>query len=257
MLLLVGLGNPGEKYAKNRHNIGFQIIDAIADHFHFEPEKKKFQGLAREGVLESKEGRTKALLLKPETFYNEAGKSVAAAAQFFKIDPADIIVFHDELDLAPGKLKVKTGGGAAGNNGLKSITSHLGPDFRRVRVGIGHPGEKSRVTAHVLGDISKADRADWADDMIDACARAAGLFAAHNEPDAKFMSAVALHTQPRRDEKKSKAKASAQENNRKLEAGKTPAPKAVEIKSDAERQLDDKKKESPFSALKGLFSKEN
>ena len=256
MLLLVGLGNPGDKYAANRHNIGFQIVDAIAEQYEFTPAKKKFQGLLREGALAGSEGRIKALILKPQTFYNEAGKSVGEAARFYKIDPENVIVFHDELDLAPGKLKVKTGGGAAGNNGLKSIAAHLGLDFRRVRIGIGHPGDKSRVTGHVLGDISKADRADWADEIIDACARAAGSFAAPQEPDSKFMTAVALQTQPARETKKKNQKAAIDNNTRKLAAGAQPTPEMIAIKSDAQHQSDNKKKDSPFAALKGLFSKE-
>ncbi|HBK90219.1 MAG TPA: aminoacyl-tRNA hydrolase, partial [Parvularcula sp.] len=156
MLLIVGLGNPGEKYARHRHNVGFMAVDAIAGAHRFGPERKKFQGVIREGEI----GGVKFLSLKPQTFMNDSGLSVGAAMRFYKIEPADVVVFHDELDLAPGKIKAKIGGGLAGHNGLKSIAEHIGEEFRRVRIGIGHPGDKARVTGHVLGDFSKADQ-DW------------------------------------------------------------------------------------------------
>lgn len=184
MLLLVGLGNPGEKYARHRHNVGFMAVDAIADAMGFGPARAKFQGDLREGVI----GGEKALILKPRTYMNDSGQSVGEAARFYKIAPEDITVFYDELDLAPGKLKVKTGGGAAGHNGIRSIDSHIGNGFRRVRIGIGHPGDKSRVTGHVLGDFSKADQ-DWLEPMLAAIASEAGFLA--DENDNRFTTAVA------------------------------------------------------------------
>lgn len=189
MLLLVGLGNPGEKYARHRHNVGFMAVDAISDAHRFSPARSKFQGELREGVL----GGEKTLILKPQTFMNESGRAVGEAARFYKIDPDDVIVFYDELDLAPGKLRVKTGGGAAGHNGIRSIDAHIGNGFRRVRIGIGHPGDKSRVTGHVLGDFAKTDQ-DWLSAMLDAIASAAPQL---TEPDSnKFATAVAQKLAP-------------------------------------------------------------
>lgn len=188
MFLLVGLGNPGAKYAKNRHNAGFLAVDAIADSHGFGPERSKFQGHVRDGKI----GIHKVLILKPQTFYNDSGNSVAAAARFHKIPVEDIIVFHDEIDLAPGKLRVKKGGGLAGNNGLKSTAAHMGPDFWRVRIGIGHPGRKEAVTHHVLGDFSKADRQDYLDEMLDRMGPAAAHLLPPGEDAAgRFMSGVA------------------------------------------------------------------
>lgn len=167
MKLLVGLGNPGAKHARNRHNIGFMAVDAIAAASGFTPWRGKFQGQVSEGRL----GPEKVVLLKPETFMNVSGDSVQAAARFYRVEPADIIVFHDELDLAPGKVRVKTGGGHAGHNGLRSLDAHIGPDFTRVRLGIGHPGDKRLVTNHVLGDFAKAE-ADWLVPLLDGIAAA-------------------------------------------------------------------------------------
>ncbi|MDZ7628234.1 MAG: aminoacyl-tRNA hydrolase [Parvularculaceae bacterium] len=188
MLLIVGLGNPGEKYARHRHNVGFMAVDAIADAYRFGPPRKKFQGVIREGEI----GTTKALALKPETYMNDSGQSVGAAMRFYKLQPADVVVFHDELDLAEGKIKAKIGGGLAGHNGLRSINDHIGPDFRRVRIGIGHPGDKSRVTGHVLGDFAKADQT-WLEPLLDAMAKAAPKL---ESGDAPFLSAVALILTP-------------------------------------------------------------
>jgi PTH1 family peptidyl-tRNA hydrolase len=166
--LLVGLGNPGAKYSGHRHNIGFMTVDAIADHDPaFGPFKSKFQGEISEGRL----GSQKIFLLKPQTYMNESGRCVGAAAKFYKIPPERIIVFHDELDLDLGQIRVKKGGGNAGHNGLKSIQAHLGtPDFWRVRLGIGHPGHRDKVTPHVLGDFSKADQ-DWLMPLLAALAK--------------------------------------------------------------------------------------
>ncbi len=188
MLLLVGLGNPGEKYARHRHNVGFMAIDAIAGAHGFGPARKKFQGDFREGAL----GREKAILLKPLTFMNDSGQSVGAAMRFYKLSPADVIVFHDELDLAPGKIKAKIGGGNAGHNGLRSIDEHIGNDFRRIRIGIGHPGDKTRVTSHVLGDFAKSDQ-DWLSPLLAAIAKSAPHLA---EGDARYATAVAQALQP-------------------------------------------------------------
>jgi PTH1 family peptidyl-tRNA hydrolase len=171
MWLFVGLGNPGDKYTKNRHNICFITIDAIADEHGFKPFKAKFQGEMSEGRINDE----KVVLLKPQTFMNESGQSVQRAATFFKIPPKRVVVFHDELDLAPLKMRVKFGGGVAGHNGLKSIKAHLKtPDFKRVRIGIGHPGDKSRVSGYVLNDFSKAEAPDF-EDLNRALARRAEL----------------------------------------------------------------------------------
>ncbi len=192
MLLLVGLGNPGAEYARHRHNVGFMAVDAIAEHYGFGAPRAKFQGELREGFVEDRGRRTKALILKPMTFMNESGRSVGEAARFYKLAPEDVIVFYDELDLAPGKLRIKTGGGAAGHNGIKSIAAHLGADFRRVRIGIGHPGEKSKVTGHVLGNFSNADQ-NWLAPMLDAIAAAAPFLA---EDDKRFASDIAQRLAP-------------------------------------------------------------
>ena len=168
MLVLVGLGNPGSKYAGHRHNVGFMAVDAIADAHRFGPSRAKFQGELREGVI----GGEKILALKPQTYMNDSGQSVGEAMRFFKLTPADVVVFHDELDLARGKVRIKIGGGAAGHNGLRSIADHIGADFHRVRIGIGHPGDKARVTGHVLGDFAKADEA-WLLPLLAAFAKAA------------------------------------------------------------------------------------
>ena len=173
MKLFVGLGNPGAGYARHRHNVGFMAVDAIADAHGFSPWRAKFHGLIAEGRL----GAEKVLLLKPGTYMNLSGDAVRAALQFYKLEPADLVVLHDELDLAPGRVRVKTGGGTAGHNGLRSIGAHIGPDFARVRIGIGHPGDKRLVTNHVLGDFAKAD-ADWLDDLLRGIAAGAPALAA-------------------------------------------------------------------------------
>jgi len=185
MWLLVGLGNPGAKYKDNRHNVGFMAIDAIADRFSIVPFKAQYQGQLAEGRI----GDQKVALLKPETFMNESGRSVGAAAKFYKIDPDHIIAFHDELDLAPAKIRVKTGGGNAGHNGLRSMDAHLGtPNYIRVRLGIGHPGDKDRVHSYVLGDFSKAEHV-WLDPYFEEIGRQAELLITGKDSD--FMSKVA------------------------------------------------------------------
>ncbi|MDJ0977674.1 MAG: aminoacyl-tRNA hydrolase [Erythrobacter sp.] len=188
MQIWVGLGNPGAKYALNRHNVGFMVVDAIAEVHGFGPEQKKFAGSVREGRI----GTEKILLLKPATFMNESGRSVGEAMRFYKLDLSDLTVFHDELDLAPFKVKVKQGGGTAGHNGLRSIDRHLGSDFRRVRVGIGHPGHKDRVSGYVLGNYAKAE-IDLLADMIGAMAAEAQWLACGD--GVRFMNDVALRMQ--------------------------------------------------------------
>ena len=184
----VGLGNPGAQYAMHRHNVGFMAIDAIAESYGFEPPKKAFHGWAQQGRI----GSDRILLLKPATFMNDSGRSVRAAIDFFKRDVGDVTIFHDELDLAPFKVKVKTGGGTAGHNGLRSTDAHIGNAFRRVRLGIGHPGHKDRVTGYVLGNYAKAET-DRLADMLGAVAAEAEWLAKGD--DARFMSEIALRLQ--------------------------------------------------------------
>ncbi|WP_424975420.1 aminoacyl-tRNA hydrolase [Dinoroseobacter sp. S124A] len=191
MKLFVGLGNPGAKYSGNRHNIGFMALDQIAADHGFAPWRSKFQGQLSEGKF----GSTKVVLLKPETFMNRSGQSVGEAMRFFKLETGDVTVFHDELDLAPGKCRVKTGGGHAGHNGLRSIHSHIGADYQRVRLGIGHPGHKDRVSGYVLSDFAKAE-AEWLDDLLRGIGDGAAELAAGDA--GKFMNAVALRTAPPR-----------------------------------------------------------
>ncbi|MGN5374797.1 aminoacyl-tRNA hydrolase [Sphingomonas hankookensis] len=184
MQLWTGLGNPGPQYAMHRHNIGFMAVDAIAEVHGFAAPRRAFQGWVQEGRI----GTHKVLLLKPGTYMNESGRSVGEALRFYKLTPADVTVFHDELDLAPFKLKVKAGGGHAGHNGLRSTDAHIGPDFRRIRLGIGHPGHKDRVTPHVLGNFAKAELDDLTD-LLGAVAAEAPWLAAGD--DVRFMNEVA------------------------------------------------------------------
>ncbi|WP_309623181.1 aminoacyl-tRNA hydrolase [Novosphingobium sp.] len=185
MQLWVGLGNPGAQYALHRHNVGFMAIDTIAEVHGFSPAQKKFQGWLQEGRI----GGVKVLLLKPATYMNESGRAVGEALRFYKLDTEALTVFHDELDLAPFKVKVKQGGGTAGHNGLRSIDQHLGADFRRVRIGIGHPGHKDRVTGYVLGNYAKAEMDPLAD-MLGAVAAEADRLADGDDP--RFMNDIAL-----------------------------------------------------------------
>ncbi|MEM9098737.1 MAG: aminoacyl-tRNA hydrolase [Pseudomonadota bacterium] len=222
MQLFVGLGNPGAKYARNRHNIGWLALDEIARGFG--PWRVKFQGEISEGRL----GSEKILLLKPHTFMNLSGQSVGEAMRFYKLEPADVVVFHDELDLAPGKCRVKTGGGHAGHNGLRSIHGHIGPDYTRIRMGIGHPGDKAQVSGYVLHDFAKSDQ-DWLDPLIQGIGEGAQKLA---EGDyAGFQNAVALRINPPRPK-----------------PAKTPPKPAAEDPKTTEP-------ESPFSALLSRFSK--
>lgn len=172
MQLFVGLGNPGPEHAGQRHNIGFMAVDEIARAHSFSNERKRFQGATSEGVI----GGKKVIILKPATFMNESGRSVGEAVRFYKLEPEGVTVFYDEIDLAAGKLRVKQGGGAAGHNGIRSIAAHIGEDFYRVRIGVGHPGERDRVVGHVLRDFSKEDKI-WRDKLLDAIGEAAPLMA--------------------------------------------------------------------------------
>jgi PTH1 family peptidyl-tRNA hydrolase len=185
MLLFVGLGNPGERYAGNRHNIGFMAVQAIADRHGLRPWRRRFQGVAVDGPI----GGERVLLLLPGTYMNDSGLAVAAAAQFYKIAPHEIVVFHDEVDLLPGKLRVKTGGGNAGHNGLRSISAHVGNDYRRVRIGVGHPGVKDLVYGHVLGDFAKGER-PWVEALCEIIADNAELLV--RGQDATFQNKVHL-----------------------------------------------------------------
>lgn len=189
MYLFVGLGNPGVKYASNRHNVGFMAVDVIATAHHFGPWKKKFQGEIAEGKLDNE----KVLLLKPQTYMNESGRSVGEVLRFHNMPLDRVLVFYDELDLEPGKVRVKTGGGAAGHNGIRSIAAHITPDFKRVRLGIGHPGDKDMVLHHVLGDFAKSDRS-WLVAMLDGVADNADMLV--RGEDAPFQSKVHLAVNP-------------------------------------------------------------
>jgi PTH1 family peptidyl-tRNA hydrolase len=185
MLLLVGLGNPGARYAGNRHNVGFMAVEAIAKRHGIGPWRRRFQGVTAEGPI----GGERSLLLLPGTFMNESGRAVAEAAHFYKLTPDAITVVHDELDLTPGKVRVKVGGGVAGHNGLRSITEHIGNDYRRVRIGIGHPGVKDLVHAYVLNDFAKSDR-EWVEALTAIIADNADLLA--KGEDASFQNKVHL-----------------------------------------------------------------
>jgi peptidyl-tRNA hydrolase, PTH1 family len=188
MQLFVGLGNPGAKYAHNRHNIGFMVVDEIARRRGFAPWRRRFQGETAEGTLD----RERVVLLRPSTFMNESGRAVQEAANFFKLTSNEVTVFQDELELPPAKVRVKIGGGIAGHNGLRSISSHIGNDYRRVRLGIGHPGVKELVHSYVLSDFAKDDR-PWVSALCEAVADNAGLLAANS--DSTFQNKVHLAMQ--------------------------------------------------------------
>ncbi len=200
MILIAGLGNPGAKYARNRHNIGFMALDRIAADHGFAPWRGKHQGSVSEGRF----GSDKVVLLKPETFMNNSGQSVQAAMRFYKLAPQDVIVIHDEIDLAPAKVKFKRGGGHAGHNGLRSIQNHIGADYARVRLGVGHPGHKDAVPGYVLRDFPKADD-DWLDDVLRGVSDG-GPYLAADDP-AKFSNAVAMRVNPPRSGTGKKQKA--------------------------------------------------
>lgn len=199
MLLLVGLGNPGAKYSGNRHNVGFMAVDAIARAHGFGPWKKKFQAEIAEGQIAG----ARALLLKPQTYMNESGRAVGEAANFYKLSAPDVVVFYDEIDLAPGRFRMKTGGGAAGHNGIRSmIASSIGEGFRRARLGVGHPGQKELVHHYVLSDFAKAD-AEWVEKLLDACAKAAPMLV--RGEDEKYQGEVMrLAPSPKADPRKTR-----------------------------------------------------
>ena len=222
MHIFVGLGNPGPKYAGNRHNIGFMALDRIADDHGFGPWRSKFQGQISEGRL----GSAKVLLLKPETFMNLSGQSVGEAMRFYKLEPGDITVFHDELDLAPGKVRVKMGGGHAGHNGLRSIHGHIGEAYGRVRLGIGHPGRKDLVSHYVLHDFGKADQ-EWLEDVLRGVSDGAPQLAGGDS--GKFLNAVSLRTNPPR---------SSTSKPKPAEKSKAPEPEPEETRSAMQKLMD-------------------
>lgn len=198
MHILVGQGNPEPKYLRNRHNLGFMVLDAVAADHGFGPWRSKFQSQVCEGRI----GSEKVLLMKPETFYNETGRAAQAAIKFYKLSAEDVTIFHDEIDLAPGRMRVKRGGGHSGNNGIRSMMAHVGADVRRVRMGVGHPGDKSRVMPYVLSDFSKADEV-WRDALIAACSKALPLLFEHN--DERFQTEVMrLAPAPKHDPKQAR-----------------------------------------------------
>ncbi|MGV6800647.1 MAG: aminoacyl-tRNA hydrolase [bacterium] len=250
MLLIVGLGNPGNQYAGNRHNIGFQAVDVMADYHSFDKERQKFSSLIREGIISHKSSREKALIIKPQTYYNESGRAVKEAAQFYKIPADKIIVLHDELDLAPGKVKVKQGGSAAGNNGLKSIISQIDNDFYRIRIGIGHPGDKSKVTNYVLNDFSKSEQQSWVDIMVQAIAAEIPHF---TQPDgtARFLSALALRTAPPNSHK------GQPQSQKKKKQVSDDHPSASSATTTSNSTVTSTKKDTPFSGLHELFTKKD
>jgi PTH1 family peptidyl-tRNA hydrolase len=226
MKILVGLGNPGSKYEKNRHNVGFMALDAIAGRYGAGAWRKRFQGVTAEIDID----RVRYMLLKPETYMNESGRAVSEAMRFYKMSPADVIVFHDEIDLEPGKLRVKFGGGHAGHNGLRSISAHIGNDYQRVRIGVGHPGSKDAVVHYVLHDFARADEG-WLNPLLDGIAQ--GLPALVTGQDAKFLNDVVRLARPikAKDEPRKAERAAADPAPTPRQApapNPTPAPKPVE-----------------------------
>lgn len=215
MKLLVGLGNPGDKYARHRHNVGFMAVERLAVRHSFSPWKKRFQGYACDGEIDGE----RALLLKPDTFMNESGRSVGEAMRFLKLPITDVVVFHDELDLDPGRVKAKIGGGNAGHNGLRSISAHLGNDYTRVRIGIGHPGHKDAVSGYVLHDFAKVEMV-WLEPLLDAMADAGGALLA-GKPEL-FLTQVARATQTEAGAE-SKAEAKSKPEPKVAAKGKHPA----------------------------------
>ncbi len=222
MKLFVGLGNPGRDYAKHRHNVGFMAVEQIADHNNFGPWKNRFQGEVSDGRLDGE----RILVLKPQTYMNESGRSVAAAARYLKIAPEDVVVFYDEIDLAAGKLKVKVGGGNAGHNGLRSISQHFDNDYQRIRIGVGHPGNKSQVANYVLSNFAKADLT-WLEPMLNEIAKAAPLLA--NDQSDRFLSDVVRAVQP---EKPKKPSGSAEKNDAKAQSNPAKQPQKTNPNGD-------------------------
>jgi PTH1 family peptidyl-tRNA hydrolase len=242
MLLIVGLGNPGREYEKHRHNVGVVIVDALHRRYGFGPWRRRFSSDVAEGSV----GDAKATLIKPLTYMNESGRAVGEAMRFYKLEPASVLVIHDELDLAPGKVKVKTGGGGAGHNGIRSVTGHLGPDYRRLRVGIGHPGHRDLVSSYVLRDFPKGD-AEWLDPLIAALAENAPLLVAGD--DAGFANRVHLATQPpKAKDDTTPSKASLQQKSARV------APRGASLTSGSDAGTVDKAG-GPFAGLRKLFTR--
>ncbi len=234
MLLIVGLGNPGREFAGHRHNVGAMAVDAIHRRHRFPSWKKRFQAETSEGML----GRHKALLMKPTTYMNESGRAVGEAVRFYKLEPADVVVIHDELDLARGKTRIKAGGGGAGHNGLRSVSAHIGNDYRRIRIGIGHPGQRALVNRHVLHDFSKADH-EWLDPLLEAIGDNADLLAENRDELLATRLALAATDD---------ATPRAGGNTKKPSAAKENAPKP-ESKSEPEPE----QHRSPFAGLRRWF----
>lgn len=231
MKLIVGLGNPGAKYARNRHNIGYMAVERIADDHGFGPWKSKFQGRLSDGRL----GGEKVMLLKPETFMNRSGQSVGEAMRFYRLDPDDVIVFHDELDLVPGKCRVKRGGGHAGHNGLRSLHGHMGEGYGRVRLGIGHPGRKELVSGYVLHDFARADD-DWLSELLHGISDGAAYLAAGDA--GRFMNAVALRTTPQRASAATKAAAPAKAPKKAPKKAKEPQAEPPDTRTRMQKLMD-------------------
>lgn len=235
MRVLVGLGNPGGSYARNRHNVGFMALEAIHRRHGFGPWRRKFHAEIADGTL----GGARVTLMKPMTYMNESGRAVGEASRFFKLAPADILVVHDEVDLPPGKVRLKTGGGSGGHNGLRSLTAHLGDGYRRLRIGVGHPGRKEAVAGYVLNDFAKADAA-WLEPLLDAIAEHAPLLAEGKE--STFANKVHLALAPEPDEKKRRERA--ERPARKPEPAAPPDAAAAESRPPAT---------GPFAKIAGLF----
>jgi len=240
MLLIVGLGNPGREYEKTRHNVGWMAVDVIHARHRFGPWKKRFQAETADGML----GGEKALLMKPLTYMNESGRAVGEAARFLKIEPKDIVAIHDELDLPAGKTRIKTGGGGAGHNGIRSLTGHLGPDYRRLRIGIGHPGHRELVHSYVLHEFAKADTA-WLVPLLDAIADNAEMLAVGN--DAGFATRIHLATNaPAERTEKPKARPATQ-------AEPAVAPKPIDQSDGSSTHSGAPPSRGPFAGLKRLL----
>lgn len=243
MLLIVGLGNPGREYEKHRHNVGVVVADALHRRYGFSSWRRRFRSDVAEGSI----GGVKATLMKPLTYMNESGRAVGEAMRFHKLEPGDVLVIHDELDLPPGKVKVKIGGGGAGHNGIRSVTGHLGPEYRRLRIGIGHPGHRDLVSSYVLRDFPKGD-AEWLDPLIAAVVENAPLLAAGD--DAGFANRVHLATQPPKAAEAGTPRPKAKPKDKSAE---TPSPAPVLASGPSEST--DHKPAGPFAGLKKLFTR--